>query len=156
VTREGTHAAECRELVALARSAVLSTIAREPAGFPFGSLVLVADDGRGRPLLLLSTLAEHTQNLQASAHASLLVADARAGADPLGAGRVTLLGTCARVGEAEVDTVRARFLAVHPEAARYAGFADFAFYRLEPTSLRFVGGFGRMSWVDAAAYAEAT
>ena len=59
------------------------------------------------------------------------------------------------VPEADVETCRKTFLDRHPEASTYAGFADFGFFRLEPTHVRYVGGFGRMSWVDAKSYADA-
>lgn len=151
-----SHAAAVRALCRAARTATLATVAREPAGFPFASLVSVADDGAGRPLLLLSRLAEHTQNLLAADEASvLLVEEAPAGTDPLALARATLIGRCRKVPDADVEAARARYLAAHPEAESYFGFGDFALYRLEPEALRFVGGFGRMSWVDVGEYAAA-
>ena len=54
-----------------------------------------------------------------------------------------------------MDACRSTFLDKHPEASTYAGFADFGFFWLEPAHVRYVGGFGRMSWVDAKAYADA-
>ena len=177
--RTPSHAERCRTLFARARHGVLSTLAREPKGFPFGSLVAVACDEDGQPLLLLSALAEHTQNLEVAADASLLVVGdtthfpgvgasreaagagegeraARAARDALALPRVTLLGPCTRVGEEDAARfARDIFLAAHPEATAYAGFKDFAMYRLAPVGLRYVGGFGRMSWVSAAEYARA-
>ena len=151
-----THAERCRALVLAARSGTLSTLARDPAGFPYGSLVTLASDGDGRPLLLLSTLAEHTANLEARPEASILVTEAPGEDDePLAKGRVTLLGTCARVSDAERDLVRSAFLTRHPRAAQYVDFKDFGFYRLEPVALRYVAGFGRMSWVSADEYRSA-
>jgi putative heme iron utilization protein len=157
-TEAPSHAVLCRALLAGARTATLATLARDPDGFPFASLVSVADDG-GRPLMLLSTLAEHTQNLRQRPQASLLLCesapgDARAphAIDPLALGRATLIGRCRPVDEAEVAAARAIYLAAHPEAAAYVDFRDFALWRLEPEALRYVGGFGRMSWVDPAAY----
>jgi putative heme iron utilization protein len=156
-TSSPSHAASCRTLVARARWATLSTIAREPAGYPFGSLVAVAADAQGSPILLLSKLAEHRQNLDARSEASLLVTEAiDAGADPLAHARVTMLGPCRRVDAAEAPALRGVFLALHPSASTYVDFADFAFYRLTVEALRFVGGFGRMSWVDADAYRALT
>jgi putative heme iron utilization protein len=149
-----SHADDCRALAAQAATATLCTLSREPAGYPFGSLVAMAFDARGRPVLLLSALAEHTANLAADSRASILVHAPSAG-DPLAAGRMTLLGPCARLPEAEAGPARALFLARHPEAAGYASFKDFALYRLEPVAVRYVGGFGRMSWVDSAEYAAA-
>lgn len=133
-----------RDLVARAKHATLATVGLRPAGHPFASLVAVAADERGRPLLLLSALAEHTKNLLACEKASLLFAES-----DLAAARVTILGACTRVDDA---AVRARYLAVHPDAAQWADFKDFAFYRLEPAELRVVVGFGRMSWVSAEDY----
>lgn len=153
-----THAARCRALASQATTATLCTIAcaRDVAGYPYGSLVTIAFDATGRPLLLLSTLAEHTTNLAARPEASVLVTDAADGSsDALARGRMTILGACRPVAPHEQGAVRTVFLARNPSAAQYAGFKDFAFYRLEPASIRYVGGFGRMSWVAAEEYARA-
>jgi heme iron utilization protein len=154
--RAPSHAERCRTLVSAAKSATLCTVGREPAGYPYGSLVTLAIDGAGRPLFLLSELAEHTGNLHARAEASVLVTEPLGTHDqPLALGRVTLLGPCARVSPAEVAGVRERFLEQQPNASYYVDFDDFAFYRLEPLALRYVGGFGRMSWVAAEEYSAA-
>jgi putative heme iron utilization protein len=154
--RAPSHAERCRTLASQATSATLSTIAREPRGFPYGSLVTVAVDGVGRPLLLLSELAEHTGNLHAQPEASVLLTEPLGGHDqPLALGRVTLIGPCAPVAPAELDGVREAFLKHQPSAAYYVDFKDFAFYRVEPLALRYVGGFGRMSWVSAEDYRAA-
>lgn len=154
--RAPSHAERCRTLAAQARSGTLCTIARDPAGYPYGSLVAVAIDARGRPLLLLSRLAEHTQNLEHREDASILLAEpADRHAQRLALGRMTLLGPCRVVPDEERAAVREVFLATQPEAASYVDFRDFAFHRLEPIALRYVGGFGRMSWVSAEDYAAA-
>lgn len=154
--RAPSHAERCRTLASQATSAALSTIAREPAGFPYGSLVTVAVDLVGRPLLLLSELAEHTANLKAQAEASVLLTEPLGGHDqPLALGRVTIIGHCAKVAADERASVRETFLTQQPSAAYYVDFEDFAFYRVEPVALRYVGGFGRMSWVGADDYREA-
>ncbi len=154
--RAPTHAERCRTLALSARSATLCTIARDPAGYPYGSLVSVAIDTVGRPLFLLSNLAEHTGNLVSRHDASVLLTEPLGGHDqPLALGRVTLLGKCTTVAPDEVAAVRATFLAQQPSASYYVDFGDFAFYRLEPVALRYVGGFGRMSWVTADDYRQA-
>ena len=146
------HAVRCRRLLAQATKGTLSTVARDPAGYPYGSLVALAADEAGRPLLLLSKLAEHTKNLEARPEASVLVVDDAREGDPLAGPRVSILGPCEPVPATEVAAVRATFLARHPEAASYVDFKDFGFFRLEPAALRYVEGFGRMSWVTAADY----
>jgi putative heme iron utilization protein len=142
-----------RALVAGARSGALSTVARRPEGYPFGSLVTFAADPLGCPILLLSALAEHRQNLAARDEASLLVAEPnQREQDPLALPRVTLVGRCRPVEADGIEAARACFLRAHPSAAAYAAFADFAFYRLSVAAIRYVGGFGRMSWVPVGEY----
>lgn len=154
--RAPSHAERCRTLVVGAKAATLCTVARDPVGFPYGSLVTVAIDIQGRPLFLLSTLAEHTGNLLACPNASVLITEPLdKHAQPLALGRVTLLGACLAVPKDEIAAVRGAFLAQQPDASYYVDFADFAFYRLEPQALRYVGGFGRMSWVSAQDYFQA-
>ena len=151
VRGEPSDAERSRTLIAAVRTGALATIGE--GGFPFGSLVSHAVDGTGRPLLLLSDLAEHSRNIAGDPRASLMVTQVGAG-DPLALARVTVIG---RVGELQGDE-RAAALEVYRAAqpgAFYAGFADFRLYRLEVDSVRYVGGFGRMSWVDAASYAAA-
>jgi putative heme iron utilization protein len=101
-------------------------------------------------------MAEHTQNAIRDPRASLLVTEpVPDGADPLASGRATLMGLLSTVPEADRATARDRYLEANPASAYYIDFGDFTFYRLDVQSIRYVGGYGRMSWVDAAAYAAA-
>jgi putative heme iron utilization protein len=150
-----SHAEEARTIVESARHATLCTLAAEPAGFPYGSIANFAIDEQGRPLLLLSDLAEHTVNLKRDSRASVLAAETAVADDILALGRVTLLGNTRRVPDDERDTVKARYVARHASAAYYADFRDFHFYRMEVEAIRWIGGFGRMSWTSVEAYAAA-
>jgi putative heme iron utilization protein len=153
---EPSHAERARTLVAGQSRGALSTIAVEPAGTPFGSVVTYGLDPLGQPSFFVSTMAEHTRNLDADPRASLLVVEETpAGADPLASGRVTLLGTVAEVADPqERAAARAGYLAANP-AAFYVDYGDFRCVRLVVTDIRYVGGFGRMSWLDVEAYAAA-
>jgi putative heme iron utilization protein len=53
-------------------------------------------------------------------------------------------------GEAGGARLRRRYLARHPEAAIYADFGDFAFWRLKPEVIHAVAGFGRIETLSAA------
>ena len=129
-----------RRLVRTALKASLATLDRD-TGHPYPSLVLVATEPDGSPILLLSRLARHTQNLERDPRASLLL-DATDGlGDPLAGGRVTLVGD---VRPSTSPTARERFLARHPSAQAYAGFADFSVYQLGLSTAHFIGGFGRI------------
>lgn len=141
------HGERARTLVSTITTGTLCTIAREPAGFPYGSFVTFAMDGAA-PVFFVSELAEHTKNLRADARGSLLVAEGGE-EDPLANGRVTLLGRVRVLGAgAERDSAKEAYLAAHPNAAYYIDYKDFAFWRLDVESLRYIGGYGRMSWVD--------
>lgn len=125
---------------------VLSTLSVRPAAeaWPYGSLVLVAADVDGSPLMLLSDLADHTRNLKNDSRASLLLDGTVGLEDPLTGARATLIG---RVVASDLG--RERFLARHPSAERYAGFGDFNLYRMQVERAHMVAGFGRIHWIDA-------
>jgi putative heme iron utilization protein len=153
VAPEPTYAERARTLVCLGRTGSLATVSRKRPGHPFVSVMPYALD-QGRPLLLVSSMAMHTQNMSSDARASLLVAQPTTG-DPLAAGRVTVMGDARPVPKAEIDRVRAAYLARHASASYWVDFDDFAFWRLEPADLYFVGGFGAMDWVSAEEYLAA-
>ena len=147
-----SHAERARTLVASISTGTLCTLAVEPAGYPYGSFVTVAFD-KENPIFLISAVAEHTRNLEQDPRASLLVAESSA-ADPLANGRVTMLGPCTRV-EGDDSTARAAFLAAHPNSAYYVDFRDFGFWKLRVDSVRYIGGYGRMSWIGKAEWQTA-
>src|SRR5580700_7050043 len=131
------------------RAGALGTIDRN-TGHPFGSLVNVATDVDGSPLILVSRLATHTANLEKDGRASLLLVSVGRG-DPLAHPRLTVLGTFAPVGrqDAAEPRLRRRFLARHPKSELYAGFADFSFWRLSVVSAHLNAGFARAADLKA-------
>lgn len=138
-------AADARSLIRRAFKGSLASL-DSPSGAPYASLITLATDASGAPLLLISTLARHTRNLVEDPRASILIDGTDAAADPLQGARLTLSGKAEKVnGEAE----RRRFLARHPEAELYADFPDFSFWRLALEGAHYIGGFGRI--VDLAA-----
>jgi heme iron utilization protein len=133
-------AAAVRVLLRQALKGALGTLDRENGG-PYASLVTVATGSDGTPLMLLSRLAVHTQNLLADPRASLMIDGTSPQGDPLAGGRVSLMG---RLTATQDPAHRQRFLARHPDAEMYAAFADFAFYALTIERAHYVGGFGRI------------
>jgi putative heme iron utilization protein len=129
-----------RNLMVAAGSAALATL--KPDGWPFASYVVAAPDADGSPLMLLSRLAEHTRNLEHDQRASLLfVREPPPGEERMTAARLSLTGRCERTADAQS---RALYLDRHPDAARYAGFADFSLFRFEIRAGHLVAGFGRI------------
>lgn len=131
--------AEARRLIRLSRYASLATLDAK-SGAPYASLISTATDSDGAPLILISTLALHTRNIEVDPLVSVLFASVGAG-DPMVHPRVSL---AARAEKTPDDRVRRRFLARHQEAAFYSSFKDFAFYRLVPVGAHLVAGFGRI------------
>ena len=143
--RRSFTADEARNLLRRARTATLGTLNADD-GIPYASLVNVATDVQGLPLLLISTLAWHTRNLMADSRASLMVAEVPSSGDALTGPRVSVMGRFVKVGD---GSVRRRYLARHPAAELYAGFGDFAFWRMEPERAHAVAGFGRIETIPA-------
>lgn len=136
---------EVRRLVRQARTGTLATINRD-GGIPYASLVNVATDVDGRPLILVSRLAWHTRNLEADTRASLLVASLPGKGDALTGARVTVMGRFVEAGDARL---RRRYLARHPEAAMYVDFPDFGLWLMEAGTVHAVAGFGRIETLPA-------
>jgi putative heme iron utilization protein len=142
--------AVAKELLRATRAGALATIDRN-TGHPFSSLVNVATDVDGSPLILISRLAAHTANLERDPRASVLLASAGKG-DPLAHPRLTVLGAFARIERDTPDALQAqrRFLSRHPKSRLYAGFGDFSFWRLHAVSAHLNGGFARAADLKAA------
>lgn len=140
---QSSAADAARQIMRSALKASLATL-EAGTGIPYASLVTVAHDVDGSPLLLLSALALHTRNLEADSRASLLFDASDGAGDPLAGGRVTVIGRLAKVGSDDRGRSRARFLARQPSAEMYSEFADFAFWRLAVERAHYIGGFGRI------------
>jgi hypothetical protein len=127
-----------KELLRTIRAGALATL-DAGSGHPFASLVTVATEPDGAPLLLMSSLSAHVGNLERDPRCSILLAQGGKG-DPLAHPRLTVMGRAARSAEARV---RERFLARHPKARLYADFGDFSFWRVELEGGHLNGGFAR-------------
>jgi heme iron utilization protein len=142
--------AVAKGLLRVTRAGALATIDRN-TGHPFSSLVNVATDADGSPLILVSRLSTHTANIEVDPRASVLLASTGKG-DPLAHPRLTVLGTFANIPRDAPDAarVRRRFLSRHPKSSLYAGFGDFTFWRLHVVSAHLNGGFARAADLKAA------
>lgn len=128
---------QARCLLRAARSAVLATSHK---GAPFASLVTPAFAADLAAVMWLSRLSDHTRHLMEEPRCALMVQGAATGPNPQTAPRVTLTG---RAEQIEDEGLKARWLAIHPYAAMYAGFSDFSLWRVVPEGAHLVGGFAR-------------
>ena len=136
----------------LGRVGSLSTLSRKQPGFPFGSVMPYGLDDRGRPIFLISTMAMHTQNLQADPRASLLTTQENKDGEPLGASRVTLVGNVHPVPNSELAGARKLYLERHANSKYWIDFEDFSLSRMDVIDVYYVGGFGVMGWVSTSDY----
>ena len=141
-------AIEARRFLRSTRNGILSTLSVKHDGYPFGSVAPFVPDHAGNPLILISTLAEHTKNIMADCKVSLLAFEA---ADDLQANaRLTLIGEAEQTDKQD-PSLQARYLRYFPDAEQYFAAHDFLLYRIHVRQARYIGGFGRIAWVEGTA-----
>ena len=131
-----------RSLLRRSRQGALATLMRE-SGDPYCSLVNVASHADASPILLISRLALHTKNILGDSRVSLML-DERAAGDPLEGARIMLAGRAEEVTGETAKILRRRYLHAHPSAEAFVDFKDFSFFRIAPSGLHLVAGFGRI------------
>jgi len=131
-----------KSLLRRSRQGALATL-MAGSGAPYCSLVNLASHPDGSPILLISRLAVHTQNILADARVSLML-DERVAGDPLEGARIMLSGHAEAAAPNEVDLLRRRYLDAHPSARGFFSFADFSLFRIRPSATHLVAGFGRI------------
>jgi heme iron utilization protein len=131
-----------RSLLRRRRQGALATL-MTGSGDPYCSLVNVATYPDGSPILLISRLALHTRNIVDDRRVSLML-DERAEGDPLEGSRIMLMGRAEEAVASDGDILRRRYLNAHPSAESFVDFQDFSFYRIRPSAIHLVAGFGRI------------
>src|SRR6266571_2911436 len=131
-----------RSLLRRSRQGALATLMAR-GGDPYCSLANVASHADGSPILLISRLALHTKNILADSRVSLML-DERAEGDPLEGSRIMLAGRAEEATADDLPVLRRRYLNAHPSAEAFVNFKDFSFFRIRPSGLHLVAGFGRI------------
>ncbi|MBT3917258.1 MAG: DUF2470 domain-containing protein [Rhodospirillaceae bacterium] len=138
-----------RQIVRSARKAFLNTLANPAdssfAGWPSSSMVTTVAAWDCSPVLMLSDIAYHAQNIQADARCAILFDGTSGYANPQEGPRVSVVGQLKKTND---NKLHARFLNRHPGARLYAGFGDFNFYKMKVEKFHFVGGFARAVWLN--------
>ena len=129
------------------RSGGLATQSLKFPGYPDASALPFCTDQQGRVVVLISHLAEHTQNADHDRRVSFLVAPP--GAEVQEQARVTLIGDLVLTEDA---AVAARYLRYFPESERFLSLGGFRFFRLEPLSLRYIAGFASIHTIPGERY----
>ncbi|MDW3191528.1 MAG: DUF2470 domain-containing protein [Cytophagales bacterium] len=137
---------EARELLNSRSFGVLSTLSVKLEGFPFGSVVPYCLDEAGAPVILISTIAEHTKNLMNDPRCSITIL--RESNNVQSNGRLCLVGNMEKL-PTEDEVTPEKYYRHFPKSAGYHQAHDFSFYRLDIKDIRYIGGFGRIHWLDA-------
>jgi putative heme iron utilization protein len=143
------NAREARQLLRAHRYGALCTLSKKIDGHPFGSITPYLVDHDGSLLILISTLAEHTKNIQHDPRVSLITHNQESPHIQT-QGRITVVGTAQLI--TDKDKAGTRYLHYFPEAQSYFDMHDFSFFCIMPQSLRYIGGFGKIHWVKAGSY----
>lgn len=130
------------------RHGVLCTLSQALDGWPFASLTPYAFAASGEPIILTSTLAEHTRNIYTDPRVSLFVLDSEGRTNPQAGARLTVMGLADSVETDEVADARQRYLARFPESESLFQMSDFVLFKLSIERARFIGGFGDIFWIN--------
>ncbi|MBL4865151.1 MAG: HugZ family protein [Pseudomonadales bacterium] len=141
----GVAASQAKSLLLSEYHGVLSTHSVDMPGFPFGSVAPYCLDSEGHAVILISSIAQHTKNIENDKKVSLIVTEGEVD-DIHTAARLTILAEAVRVTDEEV---KERYYRFFPPAREYHAQHNFEFYRLNTVKARFIGGFGQIHWVSA-------
>lgn len=148
---------EARQLLLAADHGVLCTLSAKVGGWPFGSVVPYAIDAFGRPVFMVATIAEHYRNIQADERVSLFVqapeATSQDGVDVQTFGRLTVMGRASIATSEEREDMAPRYYFRLPSSRGYNRTHDFVFVKIDIERVRYIGGFGKIFWLDAAGFA---
>lgn len=137
---------EAQQFLFSAQKGVLSTHSAKFEGYPFGSVTPFVLNHQGMPVILISSIAEHTKNIMQDSHVSLMVLNDEA--DVQANARLTLLAKAEQTDKNNA-LMKARYLRYFPQAESYFTAHDFTFYTLYITQARYIAGFGKMGWIES-------
>jgi putative heme iron utilization protein len=139
---------EARRLMRAQHNGVLCTHSLRLEGYPFGSVAPFITDHAGQPVILISTIAEHTKNIKADPRVSLIVQPFSM--DMQETARITVVGRAVPIDDK--DRLGPRYLRRFPQAEAYFAMHDFQFHVIEPVRIRYIGGFGKVHWLEPASF----
>lgn len=137
---------QARNLLLSQYQGILSTHSIDVAGYPFGSVVPYCLNKEGLPIILISSIAQHTKNILSDPKVSLTVTEGDAD-DSQTVGRVTYIGDAELIDQHDSDSAE-RYYNYFPQSRGYHQTHDFDFYCIKPVRVRFIGGFGQIYWIE--------
>ncbi|NJN38671.1 MAG: pyridoxamine 5'-phosphate oxidase [Acaryochloridaceae cyanobacterium CSU_3_4] len=139
-------------LIEQQRFGILSTHSVDVKGFPFGSVTPYSLTDLHHPLIFISNLAQHTQNIIQDNRVSLTVLENLQDGtqDPQKHGRVCILGRATPIETtgATNETKYNQYFQDFPESEGYQNTHGFQLYEISPVRIRYIGGFGKIFWLE--------
>ncbi len=123
---------------------VLSTHSIDLPGYPFGSITPYCINRDGQPVILISTIAQHTRNILADNKVSLIAYDPQTD-DTQAAGRVTYIANAVKIDD---EDIAERYYRFYPMSRNFHKTHNFNFYTLDFVRVRYIGGFGEIYWIE--------
>ena len=133
---------------------ILSTVSKKHDDYPFGSFVTYVSGTSRTAYLYLSDLADHTKNLHHSPKSSLTIIKLNTVGDKQNSERLTIMGDLVPLSEGEIDSCKERYYKILPESKAYANMHDFNFYKIQIKNVRWIGGFGKIAWLDVSKWID--
>jgi hypothetical protein len=128
--------------------AVVSTISKNMAGYPFGSVTPFMSDSDGKIYLYISDIAQHARNLHENNKTSITVYNQTESGDQNENARITIVGDAKVVDDAHHDDMLDRYVQLFPEAESYKQAHDFKLWQIDVKRVRYIGGFGKIFWLE--------
>jgi putative heme iron utilization protein len=147
---QNKKAKEARKLLLSEYQAILSTHSVDVEGYPFGSVVPYCLSKDGMPIILISTIAQHTKNILSDSRVSIIATESGAD-DNQTVGRITYIGNAEKLGSSDTES-QARYYQYFPQSIDYHKTHNFDFYQIQPVRIRFIGGFGEIYWLEKESF----
>ena len=130
------------------QSGILSTISQKFGNYPFGSYVSMIS-GRDRTIYLyLSDLAQHTKNFKKNSKCCMTLRRFNSINEKQDTQRLSIIGDVINADKSELDYHKNKYHQVHKESKIYSSFHDFKIYKFVAKEIRWIGGFGKIAWLD--------
>mmetsp|Transcript_42515 Transcript_42515/g.129015 ORF Transcript_42515/g.129015 Transcript_42515/m.129015 type:complete len:363 (-) Transcript_42515:485-1573(-) len=154
---------KARTVTSICTSGTLCTVSSSDGieGAPFGSFVDYVLDDEGLPVLLMNEMSMHTMNIRDNNMVTLFAQiGGSSGSENKGqdVSRCSITGSIERIDDkaSDMDLIRMRYSIAHSYADQVIDSPKFAFYRVQPKKIYFVGGFGVLAkWVPVEEYKAA-
>ena len=139
---------EAVKLLRTSNEGVLTTISDKFEGYPFGSFITYITDRDRSVIIFASNLAEHTTNIKKNSKSCFTIFSIKDHENKQDNPRMSLLGDFNKVEDSRREELKQKLKKHLPESDLYLELPDFNFYKMSVTNVRWIGGFGKIGWLN--------